>query len=488
MSFEPIRKGPLSEVSAVAPAREDPDEPSPTDKLPGDAASVEKSTWQQILKRIWERAKNGRTTGQSSSLQLKTQDRTRAAVALAASVVVAVILFIGLASSGRGPVTRTQPNLGRPPQQAAVGTQGSIAPLINATPEAEEQDNDLHADDIANTARKRNMPQVPPAQASAQSQTLGQIPFDPAISPEYQPPTPRGAEVTPPPPPPVAPRLGPSVDREMLREREALKKPSLVFVRQSTGVSANATAPRISQPLPSPGDSAFLADGTKLIMRLQSAVSSIVKTPVIAVVEYHHEQDGEIVVPAGTRGVGEFQQSTSSGLVHLKFNMLELPDGRRIRLEGTAVGLDNGPLKGIVTGSNRGRRALARALTGIGSTAAYIIGGGGYRLGGSIDNSILLRDRLAQNVGMAGEQELIAISYGQNIAVTVPANMRFYLIVQKAAAEPVGTHDSGAAPIGPPPIPTAAELRQLVELKHELMNLYNRVPLPKTQAEAQPDR
>ncbi len=43
-----------------------------------------------------------------------------------------------------------------------------------------------------------------------------------------------------------------------------------------------------------------------------------------------------------------------------------------------------------------------------------------------MDNSILLRERVAQNIGIAGEQELTNLAYRQDVAVTVPDNTRFY--------------------------------------------------------------
>ena len=52
--------------------------------------------------------------------------------------------------------------------------------------------------------------------------------------------------------------------------------------------------------------------------------------------------------------------------------------------------------------------------------AAYLVGGGGYGgLTGPINQSVLLRERIASNVGLAGEQELMAMGYSQNVVVTL---------------------------------------------------------------------
>ena len=76
-------------------------------------------------------------------------------------------------------------------------------------------------------------------------------------------------------------------------------------------------------------------------------------------------------------------------------------------------------------------------MTGIGSMAAYLVGGGGYGgLTGPIDQSVLLRERIASNIGLAGEQELMAMAYTQNVVVTLAGNTRFYIVLQEPATTP----------------------------------------------------
>ena len=48
-----------------------------------------------------------------------------------------------------------------------------------------------------------------------------------------------------------------------------------------------------------------------------------------------------------------------------------------------------------------------------------------------MDNSILLRERLSSNIAMGGEQQLAMLAYQQNIVVTLPANTRFYLVLNE---------------------------------------------------------
>jgi hypothetical protein len=56
----------------------------------------------------------------------------------------------------------------------------------------------------------------------------------------------------------------------------------------------------------------LLPPGTRLVARLESAVSTRVKEPVVAVIEYNFERGGEIVVPAGAKAIGQLRQADRS--------------------------------------------------------------------------------------------------------------------------------------------------------------------------------
>ena len=47
--------------------------------------------------------------------------------------------------------------------------------------------------------------------------------------------------------------------------------------------------------------------------RFESCVSTAVQTPVVAVIEYNYEQNGEIVVPAGAKAFGRMEAVDRSG-------------------------------------------------------------------------------------------------------------------------------------------------------------------------------
>jgi hypothetical protein len=428
---------------------------------------------------------------------------------MVAALVVLLIAFLGVFSSSqsdsrREPATRRgQPNLGRPEDRlrAQGARSGSVTPLLSADLNANQQApaDQVSPEDIGGTARNRAAGEVladagnknratpkagtgrgnneyelgnvqfeDPALEAYRRQLQGSAPMPPPVAPApNNPPQP-----SPPPRPPVNPN----------RESDALAKASLVFVRSASPASQAPLPPRAEPAfVEQRATGSLLPSGTRLLARLQTAVSTAVKTPVVAVIEAHYERDGEIVVPAGTKVIGELQSANRSGLVGVRFHTLQFPQGATENIEGSAVSLQFGPLKGRVTGTNQGKQFLARALSGVGTVAAFAVGRpGGLSLSGPMDNSILLRERVAQNIGIAGEQELTSLAYSQDVVVTVPGNTRFYIVLQAPAgqaARPATTPASPAplgrlAPSTGDQLPSAAELRELIALKQELNRMY----------------
>ncbi len=73
-------------------------------------------------------------------------------------------------------------------------------------------------------------------------------------------------------------------------DHDVLDKPSLVFVHGA----ARTTTPERGQAAANDVELGLgLAPGTRLRAHLESAVSTAVKTPVVAVIEYNYERDGE---------------------------------------------------------------------------------------------------------------------------------------------------------------------------------------------------
>jgi hypothetical protein len=216
----------------------------------------------------------------------------------------------------------------------------------------------------------------------------------------------------------------------------------------------------------------------------------------VAAIEYNYERNGEIIIPAGTKAFGELQQANKNGDVSIRFHSLQLPDGTTEKIDAGAMSLAYGPLRGSVSGSNAAKRILVRSLTGIGTMAAYLVGGPGGLGGvnGQLDNSILLRERIASNAGMAGEQEMAGLAVSENLAVSVPGNTRFFIVLLAASGEeaPAKTIPAGGrgatqlAGNGASPLPSAQELRELIDLKTELNRMYREVAATRTSAPAEP--
>jgi hypothetical protein len=223
-----------------------------------------------------------------------------------------------------------------------------------------------------------------------------------------------------------------------------------------------------------PLDEAYLLPpGTRLIARLDTATTSALRTPVVASVEYNYERDGTIVVPAGAKVIGDVRQASPDGSINVRFHTLQMPDGTDASIEATAMSLDLKPLKGTVSGKNTGKKILSRTLSGIGTVAAYVVGGGGGGLSSAVTGETLLRDRVASNIALTGEEQLRNAAYSQNITVTLPANTRLYIVLQRTAASVPPTPVVGTPETrNQPELPTAQELRELMDLRREINRLY----------------
>jgi len=449
-----------------------------------------------------------------SARDQKAGDRLRGALILGATTIGCLFLFFGLfttTSDSSKKERKTQPSLGRPEgtATAAEAANRSVVPQLNVTQQPNEETGELTEKDLLGTMRNRGTPapaeNTPRPVATAKQQPsraapkppLSSVDFeDPALAEAY-----RRQGLTPPPqrttdvtdwnaaiaeyqakqnPKPATP--GPTTSAPVSNPSEALRKSSFAYVRASvptvTG-SGGGLMPTIQPRKPT----ALLAQGTKLVARLQYAVSSAAKVPVVAVIEYNYEQNGELVIPAGTKAYGTLSQATPQGWVNIRFDALEYPGGEQEKINGSALSMEQGVLQGLVNGKNTGKKFLTRALTGIGTIAAFAVGGRG--LGGQLDNSVLLRERLSSNVAMAGEQELAMLAFQQNIVVTVPANTRFYIVLNEPGVTAPAPRQDAVASSGPaaltavqgvpPGSPLAGmspqELQELISIRNEMREM-----------------
>jgi hypothetical protein len=375
-------------------------------------------------------------------------------------------------------------------------------PQLSVNPQPNEESGELDEKDLLGTMRNRGSvppkenPPIPPKDASQSSNALNTVNIDdPALAEAY-----RRQNLTPPPrqtevvdwnaavadyeakQKPAAAPAAPIAP--VLNANDSLRKSSIVFVRTSLEAESRQPVLALTAEHKRAG---LLPQGTALVARLQHSVSSAAKTPVIAVVEYNYERDGQLIVPAGTKAYGELAQATPQGFVSIKFHTLEFPTGEQEKIDGGALSMERGALRGDVNGKNGAKKFLTRTLTGIGSIAAFAVGGQG--LSGNLNNSALLRDRLSSNVALAGEQELDGLAYQQNIVVTVPANTRFYLVLNEPGVDRPAASSASQGPAGAArqastnDAPSEQELREIIELRNELREMNRMTQLSAPQVE-----
>src|SRR5579864_8162666 len=278
-----------------------------------------------IVQQIWRRIQEERNRPKRVEINTRGQnnmDRSKAFLVLATAVVLIGFAFLALFSTSgaekRAQERRTKPNLGRPETSTKqAGATGSTVPLLSADQTGADQNGDqLSPDDILATSRRGQTPkqqdQQPPK--GSDQYALSNAPtFNDAALDAYR--RQNTVYISPPPPPPPAAATQPTDDSD------GLKKSSLVFVRSTTaGAVTNASlGSAAQQQVLIERKRSILPIGSRLVARLQTAVSSAVKTPVIAVIEYNYERDGEIVIPAGTKAIGQLTQANQNGQVGLRF-------------------------------------------------------------------------------------------------------------------------------------------------------------------------
>jgi hypothetical protein len=195
--------------------------------------------------------------------------------------------------------------------------------------------------------------------------------------------------------------------------------------------------------------------------RLETAASTAVRTPVLAVVEYNYERDGEIIIPAGAKAVGHVQDADRSGYVRVQFDSLLMPDGAAVPIQAVATDVEMRPLKGKVEGKNTGKNVLVRTFSGIGEIGAMLVGRGNVNQ--PFSESDLLRERVGNNIGEAGDEQVSRMARTQNIVVTISADTPIYVVFE----QPPKANAASAGPNNAQPghVINADELRQMLQLQ-----------------------
>jgi hypothetical protein len=248
-------------------------------------------------------------------------------------------------------------------------------------------------------------------------------------------------------------------------EREPEVKSSLVFLRN---VSTTAAASEYRQSSESTEEQSELGlpVGSRLRARLESAASTAVRTPVLAVIEYNYERYGEIVVPAGSKAVGHIQEADRSGYVRIDFDSLLMPDGSAVAIQAAATDLDLRPIKGKVEGKHTGKNVLVRSLSGMGQAGALLVGRG--NLNQSFSESDVIRERVSGNIGEAGDEQISRLAITSRVVVNVSAGTPIYVVLEQSSKQ---VHSSAQTNPQENEIlnhANFAALRQLLQLQQEL--------------------
>jgi len=410
----------------------------------------------------------GDALGQGPELATRAKQRTRQqfqqnrfVIIGAGAIVVALLIFVATSMPGNGPVPKskngaTATTQGVAPESATPGDK-SLFPVTDSGRPATKETHEgfLNERDLQRTATGRPTSGTPHAGQGNADGTLASIPpFGEQQSwqaPPYQPLTSANnvADV---------PDAGKT-------EREAMEKSSLVYVRNISALQGNSRSGEISDN-PGPDSGLGLATGTRLRARLESAASTAVRTPVLAVIEYNYERDGEIIVPAGARVVGHLQDADRSGYVRIQFDSLMMPDGAAVSIQAVATDLEMRPLKGKVEGKNTGKNVLVRSLSGIGQVGATLLGRG--NLNQPLSESGLVRERVSNNIGEAGDEQITRMAVTQHIVVTISADTPIYVVLEQTPKSNVVWTQAGLHSTLPGSSANAEELRQLLQLQREL--------------------
>jgi type IV secretory pathway VirB10-like protein len=236
----------------------------------------------------------------------------------------------------------------------------------------------------------------------------------------------------------TAPPYGRASSNDQLaakKEDEALSKPSIVFVAHQQAKPHSGLAAGI-KPVVNLG----LATGYHVAARLETMATTAVHAPVTAIIEYNYERDGQILIPAGSRAVGKVSQADPSGLMNITFSSIEFPSGETVAIDAVAADMSFQALKGKVTGKHAGKSLMVRSLSGIGETAAMIVGAPSQNSAFSPND--LLRMRIADNMGNAGDEQVMRMMTMEHIVVSVPAGTEIYVIFEKASTAKAATEEN----------------------------------------------
>ena len=358
---------------------------------------------------------------------------------LGGGLAVAVLFFIITAIAGHTPKKQisAMPQTPQQKQAEAKPAKGSVTPVMDTvrTAAPDNSGGQLGPSDIrrtraltGQTVTKSNSDSTnqPAAAKPRAGRTLASVPTFEETQQKWEDPAPYGEASNQP--------------TSQGQQQNVLKDPSLVFVRSVTQNSSETLSKTSASDDVTP--QLDLTPGTRIEAKLETQISSAVLTPVVAVVEYTYAIGDRIVIPAGARVYGSLQQADRSGLVSVKFDEVELLDGAREKIEAVGTGLDLGPIKGSVCGKNTGKNFLVRAASGIGSVLAEVAGNNSSA---AFSESDMLRERLAENIGTAGDTEMMSLNANSRVVVSVPADTKIYIVFTRHTENTAEVHKVASA-------------------------------------------
>lgn len=309
-------------------------------------------------------------------------------------------------------------------------SQGSVTPLMDPVHKSDQNGNtgQLSANDIKRM-RAQGSQNAPPASSASQKQvsttpkgneSLAAVPSFADTQQKWEEPRPYGGSSEP-------------NSQQNQQQQTALRETSIVFVRSQT------------QPIAPPRESSDgddepvldMAPGSRILAKLEAEISSSDPSTVVAEVEYTYAIGDQIVVPSGARVFGQITNADSAGNVGVKFTEIDLLDGRKEKIDAIGKALDMGPIKGKVSGKNAGKNLLVRSVSGIGSTLAMVLG---TNTSSAFSEDDLIRQRLAENIGTAGDNAIMNISLNSHQVVSVPVDRKIYIVFTKHSQAPSTLH------------------------------------------------
>ena len=349
----------------------------------------------------------------------KGDNTTRMLLAFGVAVVL-LIVFLGFISTKGGEKKKTaaqsgKPNLGR---VVAPSSPGEVIPADKMAATQSEQSRGIGAEDIEKTRTPKFGSPNDGAESTApgtSKTSLGQIPKFEKPDTDHQQdwsPEPYGSG-----------KAGNAESQSQLAkaEEEEYGKSSLVFVAHGTTSSVDA-AVRLSPAI----DNFGLGSGYHVAARLESMASTALQAPVTAVIEYNYERDGHVLIPAGARAVGKLSQADASGIMNITFDSIEMPTGESVPISAIGATTSLEAIKGQVTGKHVGRSIAVRSLAGLGEAGAMLVGQG--NVNSAYSESDMIRERAAENIGNAGDAQVMGLMTTQHIVVSVPAGTEIYLV------------------------------------------------------------